>query len=75
MEKSNLNNLMNRIQKDRDEMAFSEIFDFFAPKIANSNKERLSNLFKFLFLRSWEFFFAGIKAIIFNFFLSIREVI
>ena len=33
MEKSNLNNLMNRIQKDRDEIAFSEIFDFFAPKI------------------------------------------
>ena len=24
---------MNRIQRDRDEMAFSEIFDFFAPKI------------------------------------------
>ena len=33
MEKSNLNDLMKRIQKDRDEMAFSEIFDFFAPKI------------------------------------------
>ena len=33
MEKSNLNNLMTRVQKDRDEMAFSEIFDFFAPKI------------------------------------------
>ena len=33
MEKSNLNMLMKRIQKDRDEMAFSEIFDFFAPKI------------------------------------------
>ena len=33
MEKSNLNNLMNRIQKDRDEIAFSEIFDFFAPKV------------------------------------------
>ncbi len=33
MEKSNLNNLMKRIQEDRDEMAFSEIFDFFAPKI------------------------------------------
>ncbi len=33
MEKSNLNNLMKRIQKDRDEMAFSEIFDFFGPKI------------------------------------------
>ena len=33
MEKSNFNNLMKRIQKDRDEMAFSEIFDFFAPKI------------------------------------------
>ena len=33
MEKSNLNNLMKRIQKDRDEIAFSEIFDFFAPKI------------------------------------------
>ena len=33
MEKSNLNNLMVRIQKDRDEMAFSEIFDFFAPKV------------------------------------------
>ena len=33
MEKSKLNNLMNRIQKNRDEMAFSEIFDFFAPKI------------------------------------------
>ena len=33
MEKSNLDNLMKRIQKDRDEMAFSEIFDFFAPKV------------------------------------------
>ena len=33
MEKSNLNSLMKRIQIDRDEMAFSEIFDFFAPKI------------------------------------------
>ena len=33
MEKLNLNNLMKRIQKDRDEMAFSEIFDFFAPKV------------------------------------------
>ena len=33
MEKSHLSNLMNRIQKDRDEMAFSEIFDYFAPKI------------------------------------------
>ena len=33
MEKSYLNNLMKRIQIDRDEMAFSEIFDFFAPKI------------------------------------------
>ena len=33
MEKSNLNNLMKRIRKDRDEMAFSEIFDLFAPKI------------------------------------------
>ena len=33
MEKSYLNNLIDRIQKDRDEMAFSEIFDFFAPKI------------------------------------------
>ena len=33
MEKSNLDNSMKRIQKDRDEMAFSEIFDFFAPKV------------------------------------------
>ena len=33
MEKSYLTNLMNKIQKDRDEMAFSEIFDFFAPKV------------------------------------------
>jgi len=33
MEKSNLNYLMKRVQRDRDEMAFSEIFDFFAPKI------------------------------------------
>ncbi len=33
MEKSHLSNLMNKIQKDRDEMAFSKIFDFFAPKI------------------------------------------
>ena len=33
MEKSHFNNLMNKIQKDRDEMAFSEIFDFFAPKV------------------------------------------
>ncbi len=33
MEKSDLIILMSRIQKDRDEMAFSEIFDFFAPKV------------------------------------------
>ena len=33
MEKTSLNNLMKKIQKDRDEMAFSQIFDFFAPKI------------------------------------------
>ena len=33
MEKLKLNYLMKRIQIDRDEMAFSEIFDFFAPKI------------------------------------------
>ena len=33
MEKLHLRNLMNKIQKDRDELAFSEIFDFFAPKI------------------------------------------
>ena len=33
MEKSNLNDLMKRIQKDRDEMAFSQIFDFFASKV------------------------------------------
>ena len=33
MEKSHSNNLMSKIQKHRDEMAFSEIFDFFAPKI------------------------------------------
>ena len=33
MEKSNLDMSMKRIQIDRDEMAFSEIFDFFAPKV------------------------------------------
>ena len=33
MEKSHLSNLMNKIQKYRDEMAFSEIFDYFAPKV------------------------------------------
>ena len=33
MEKSDLIILMSRIQKNRDEMAFSEIFDFFAPKV------------------------------------------
>ena len=33
MEKTNLNYLIKRVQRDRDEMAFSEIFDFFAPKI------------------------------------------
>ena len=33
MQKSNQVNLMKRIQEDRDEMAFSEIFDLFAPKI------------------------------------------
>ena len=33
MEKSKLSNLMYRLQKDRDEIAFSEIFDFFAPKV------------------------------------------
>ena len=33
MDKSHLINLMSRVQKERDEMAFSEIFDFFAPKV------------------------------------------
>ncbi len=33
MKKSVFNNLMCRIQKDRDEMAFSEVFDIFAPKV------------------------------------------
>ena len=33
MEKPYLANLMKKVQKDRDEMAFSEIFDFFAPKV------------------------------------------
>ena len=33
MEKLELINLMGKVQEDRDEMAFSEIFDFFAPKV------------------------------------------
>ena len=44
MEKSYLSNLMSRIQKDRDEMAFSEIFDYFAPKI---NAYFIQNSIKF----------------------------
>ena len=44
MDKSNLNKLMKRIQKDRDEMAFSEIFDFFAPKV---NAYFIQNRIKF----------------------------
>ena len=44
MEKSNLNDLMKRSQKDRDEMAFSQIFDFFAPKI---NAYFIQNSIKF----------------------------
>ena len=44
MEKSNLNDLMKRIQKDRDEMAFSQIFDFFAPKV---NAYFIQNSIKF----------------------------
>ena len=44
MEKSNLNELMKQIQKDRDEMAFSQIFDFFAPKI---NAYFIQNRIKF----------------------------
>ena len=44
MEKSNLNDLMKRIQKDRDEMAFSQIFDFFAPKV---NAYFIQNRIKF----------------------------
>ena len=44
MEKSNLNNLMKQIQKDRDEMAFSQIFDFFAPKV---NAYFIQNRIKF----------------------------
>ncbi len=44
MEKSNLNELMKQIQKDRDEMAFSQIFDFFAPKI---NAYFIQNKIKF----------------------------
>ena len=44
MEKSHLSNLIRRIQKDRDEMAFSEIFDYFAPKI---NAYFIQNSIKF----------------------------
>ena len=44
MEKSNLVNLMKKIQRDRDEMAFSEIFDFFAPKV---NAYFIQNRIKF----------------------------
>ena len=33
MEKSDLSNLMVKINKDRDEIAFSNIFDFLAPKV------------------------------------------
>ena len=44
MEKSNLNDLMKRIQKDRDEMAFSQIFDFFASKV---NAYFIQNRIKF----------------------------
>ena len=44
MEKSNLNILMKQIQKDRDEMAFSQIFDFFAPKV---NAYFIQNRIKF----------------------------
>ena len=33
MNKSDLSNLMLKISKDRDEMAFSNVFDFLAPKI------------------------------------------
>tara|TARA_B100000575_G_scaffold167607_1_gene134073 strand:+ start:4705 stop:5238 length:534 start_codon:yes stop_codon:yes gene_type:complete len=33
MEKNNLNQLMIKISEDRDEIAFSKIFDFLAPKI------------------------------------------
>ncbi len=44
MEKSNLNILMKQIQKDRDEVAFSQIFDFFAPKV---NAYFIQNRIKF----------------------------
>ena len=33
MEKAHISSLMKKIQKDRDEMAFSQIFDLFAPKV------------------------------------------
>ena len=44
MEKSHLSNLMDKIQKDRDEMAFSKIFDYFAPKV---NAYFIQNSIKF----------------------------
>ena len=44
MEKSHSNNLMSKIQKHRDEMAFSEIFDYFAPKV---NAYFIQNSIKF----------------------------
>ena len=44
MKKSNLNDLMKQVQKDRDEMAFSQIFDFFAPKV---NAYFIQNRIKF----------------------------
>ncbi len=44
MEKSYLSDLMRKVQKDRDELAFSEIFDFFAPKV---NAYFIQNRIKF----------------------------
>ena len=44
MEKLDLINLMKKVQKDRDEMAFSEIFDLFAPKV---NAYFIQNRFKY----------------------------
>ncbi len=44
MEKSHLNSLMSKIQRHRDEMAFSEIFDYFAPKV---NAYFIQNSIKF----------------------------
>ena len=65
MDKYNIDNLMDKISRDRDEMAFSSLFDFLAPKInsyylqngltADNAEELTQEVMSAIWLKSYQY--------------------